>query len=76
MKHKTSMTISDEVLKEMDGMSHRFKSRSEFAETAIRQLLKQLEREEREKRDAEIINRNADRLNRESEDVLGYQVLF
>ena len=34
-----------------------------------------LEREEAQRRDVEIINRNADRLNAEAEDALGYQAL-
>ena len=43
-------------------------------EHAARSLLATLARAEAERRDLEIINRNADRLNAEAEDVLAYQV--
>jgi hypothetical protein len=42
-------------------------------ERAARAYLDRLARAEREARDIEVINRNADRLNREAMDVLGYQ---
>jgi len=43
-------------------------------EEAARSLLASLARTEAERRDLEIINRNADRLNAEADDVLAYQV--
>ena len=43
-------------------------------EQAARSLLAGLARTEAERRDLEIINGNADKLNAEAEDVLGYQV--
>jgi hypothetical protein len=42
---------------------------------AARAYLARLESEERDRRDIEIIDRNADRLNREAADTLGYQQL-
>ncbi len=42
---------------------------------AVRVFLAQLKRRERDARDLEIINRNADALNAEAEDVLAYQVI-
>ncbi len=74
MKVKTSITLSQQVLQLIDKHSHDFRSRSEFMEQAARSLLASLARTEAERRDLEIINRNADRLNAEAEDVLAYQV--
>jgi metal-responsive CopG/Arc/MetJ family transcriptional regulator len=74
MKVKTSITLSEQVLQLIDKHSQDFRSRSEFMEHAARSLLASLARTEAERRDLEIINRNADRLNAEAEDVLAYQV--
>jgi metal-responsive CopG/Arc/MetJ family transcriptional regulator len=74
MKIKTSITLSDEVLKAIDLHMAEYKSRSEFLETAARKFIVQLARKEAEQRDLEIINRCADSLNAEAEDVLTYQV--
>jgi len=74
MKIKTSITLSDEVLKAIDLHIGEYKSRSEFLETAARKFIVQLARKEAEQRDLEIINRRADSLNSEAEDVLTYQV--
>ena len=74
MKVKTSITLSQHVLHQIDMHSHDFRSRSEFMEQAARSLLASLARTEAERRDLEIINKNADRLNAEAEDVLAYQV--
>ena len=74
MKIKTSITLSAEVLKAIDLHIAEYKSRSEFLETAARKFIVQLARKEAEQRDLEIINRRADSLNAEAEDVLTYQV--
>ncbi|MDL1976396.1 MAG: ribbon-helix-helix domain-containing protein [Deltaproteobacteria bacterium] len=74
MKVKTSITLSAEVLKAIDLYIGEYKSRSAFLETAARQFIIQLERKKTEQRDLEIINRHADSLNAEAEDVLTYQV--
>ncbi|MCK4516542.1 MAG: ribbon-helix-helix protein, CopG family [Spirochaetaceae bacterium] len=73
MKVKTSITLSDDLLDEIDRRSDEFRSRSEFLETAARGFLRQLARTELEERDLSIINRRADALNAEAEDVLSYQ---
>ena len=73
MKTKTSVTLSPSVLTGIDLYAAAFKSRSEFIEIAVRRFLKHLERQELERRDIEIINRSADALNAEAEDVLSYQ---
>ncbi len=73
MKTKTSITLSDEVLKAIDMYMGTYKSRSEFLETAARQFIVQLAQTEAERRDLEIISRHADSLNSEAEDVLAFQ---
>ena len=49
-------------------------NRSEFIEKAIENYIRQRLIEQREKEDLDILNRSADRLNRESKDVLSYQI--
>jgi hypothetical protein len=51
------------------------KNRSAVLELAARAYLAHLENLARDRRDVEIINRNAGRLNREAMDTLGYQRL-
>ena len=51
-----------------------FKSRSDFLEFAAKSYLSQLARTEKDKKDLEIINRRAEAINREAEDVLDFQV--
>jgi len=48
-------------------------NRSAFLERASRAYLAHLERVKRDAKDAEILNRHADRLNEEGQDVLEYQ---
>ena len=74
MKVKTSITISDDLLHEIDRRNRDFRSRSEFLETAARGFLLELARREAEQGDLDIIDRRADALNAEAEDVLTYQV--
>ena len=74
MKVKTSITLSGEILRAIDRHHSEFKSRSEFLEAAARGFLARLARTKAERRDLEIINRHADELNAEAEDVLAYQV--
>ena len=74
MKVKTSITLSGDVLRAIDRHHSEFKSRSEFLEAAARGFLTRLARTKAERRDLEIINRDADALNAEAEDVLAYQV--
>jgi metal-responsive CopG/Arc/MetJ family transcriptional regulator len=74
MKVKTSITLSGEVLKLIDQHHAEFRSRSEFLERAARAMLAHLARAKAERRDLRIINRHADELNAEAEDVLAYQV--
>jgi metal-responsive CopG/Arc/MetJ family transcriptional regulator len=74
MKIKTSITLSEEVLREIDQISGESRNRSAFIENAIKDYLKKRAKKIRDDRDLEILNRNSKRLNREAEDVLSYQV--
>jgi metal-responsive CopG/Arc/MetJ family transcriptional regulator len=74
MRIKTSVTLSKDVLKAVDKLSKSYRSRSEFVEIALRAFIAQTIRNQQNARDLEIINRHADALNSEAEDVLAYQV--
>lgn len=74
MKVKTSITLSNEVMETIDQYMGEYRSRSEFLEAAARKYIAQLVRKEAERRDLEIINRDADFLNAEALDVLTYQL--
>ena len=75
MKVKTSVTLSDDLLKAIDEFSGPQKNRSEFIEMAVRSYISRVIRDKQNARDLEIINRKADRLNVEAADVLSYQVV-
>ncbi len=74
MRVKTSVTLSPEVLRALDEIAGRPGNRSRVIERAIVEFLERRRRQAREARDLEILNRSADELNREVEDVLAYQV--
>ena len=74
MKIKTSITLSDDILKAIDQEIGETENRSSFIEKGMRFYLEKKAKEIRDARDLEIINRCSDRLNTEAEDVLTYQV--
>jgi len=69
---KTSITLPKGLLTRLDRVD---KNRSALLERAALTYLAQLERRARDRNDIEIINRNAERLNREAMDTLEYQQL-
>jgi metal-responsive CopG/Arc/MetJ family transcriptional regulator len=73
MKEKTSITLSKEVLAGVDRMAGSKQSRSAFIEAVLAQYLRKQARAQIEARDLELINKAADELNAEVEDVLRYQ---
>ena len=73
MKQKTSITLSSDLLKEIDRLAGSKASRSGFIEEVLRNYLKARVREAINARDAELINAHADYLNSEMEEVLQYQ---
>jgi metal-responsive CopG/Arc/MetJ family transcriptional regulator len=73
MKAKTSVTLSEDVLRLIDQNARGEKNRSAFIEAAVRAYLEVLKRHKRDQEDLSIINRLAEKLNAEATDVLGYQ---
>jgi metal-responsive CopG/Arc/MetJ family transcriptional regulator len=73
MKEKTSVTLSREVLSGIDRVAGSRQSRSALIEAILSDYLRKRAREKRDARDIEIINRHADELNAEAQDVLRYQ---
>ena len=74
MKVKTSITLSEELVAEIDKLSEHYGNRSAFVEQAVRAFLADGARRARDASDLAILNRRADALNAEARDVLGYQV--
>ncbi len=73
MKEKTSITLSKDLLKELDRLAGSKGSRSAFIEGVLRKYLRDRVRTAKHARDLQRINRAAGRLNREAEEVLEYQ---
>ncbi len=73
MKEKTSITLSKEVLAGIDRLAGSKQSRSAFIEAVLAQYLRRRARAQIEARDLELINKAANELNEEVEDVLRYQ---
>jgi len=67
---KTSVTLPKQLLGRLDRVD---KNRSAILERAAVAYLARLEREARDNKDIEIIERNAKRLNREAMDALKYR---
>lgn len=73
MRMKTSITLAEETVRELDEVAGPGANRSRVIEEAVVEYLDRRRRERRDARDLEILNRNATALNREVEDVLSYQ---
>ena len=73
MKQKTSITLSSDLLEEVDRNAGSKASRSAFIETVLREYFKAKVREAIHARDLERINAHADYLIRESEELDDYQ---
>jgi len=74
MKIKTSVTLSPEAVEAIDEIAGAHSNRSRIIERAVVEFVASHRRRQREAKDLEILNRSAERLNRETEDVLRYQV--
>ncbi len=75
MRTKVSITLPQELLEAVDRRARREKkTRSSLIEAAVRISIENQIRHEQNARDLEIINRNADSLNREARDVLEYSL--
>ena len=75
MKVKTSITLSKELVEELDEMTDDGSNRSQMIERAVAEFIERERRLFRDVRDLEILNRSADELNQEIDDVLAYQVI-
>jgi metal-responsive CopG/Arc/MetJ family transcriptional regulator len=73
MKVKTSITLSPETLEAVDQLAGDSSNRSRVIERAVLEFVERRRRAMRESRDLEILNRLADELNLEAEDVVAYQ---
>ncbi len=74
MKVKTSITLSEELIQQIDALSSQYGTRSALIEQAVRDFLTAQVKRTREAQDLEILNRRAEALNAEAADVLSYQV--
>lgn len=74
MKVKTSITLPQDLVRQIDGLAGQYGNRSTLIERAIRDFLAAQAKRQRELQDLDILNRRADALNTEAEDVLSYQV--
>jgi metal-responsive CopG/Arc/MetJ family transcriptional regulator len=72
MKVKASVTLSEDLLREVDEIA-RSSSRSEVIERALRDFLAARARAARDARDLEIMNAHADAYNVETADLMSYQ---
>jgi metal-responsive CopG/Arc/MetJ family transcriptional regulator len=73
MKVEISVTLSNELIQDIERFSQGYKNRSDFVETAVCSFIKQIVRNQQNASDLAVINRNVERLNAEMEDVLEYQ---
>jgi len=73
-KTKKSVSLSNTLLKELI-LLDKDRNISEFIEKALTHYIKELKRQERGRRDMEIINANAKRFNKEAEENLKFQTI-
>lgn len=73
MKVKTSVSISEEVLREIDGATTEGESRSEYIEQVLKRHFRLKRREERNRRESEALERLLETPGFES-DVLDYSI--
>jgi len=74
MKVKTSVTLSEDLVAQLDKLAGEIGSRSAVLELALREFLMNRKRRKRDARDLRILNTLSDELNREAQDVLEYQI--
>jgi len=72
MKERTSVTLSKDVLQNIDRLAGLKHSRSAFIESVLRRYLRERAKAALHARDLERINNAADRLNLEAAEVLDY----
>jgi metal-responsive CopG/Arc/MetJ family transcriptional regulator len=75
MKVKTSITLAQSTIEAIDEFAGQEMSRSRVVEQAVEEFIARRRRQLREARDLKILNRCAERLNRETEEILAFQVV-
>jgi hypothetical protein len=73
MKAKIAIAISNDVLLEVDRLAGPKRSRSVVIERILREYFRDHANAALQRRDLELLDKAADRLNREADDVLTYQ---
>jgi len=73
MRAKTSVSLTNELLAEIDRLAGPRANRSEFLEAAAWDRIARLKRQRRNARDRRILSQQARKLNAEALDVLQYQ---
>lgn len=73
MKVKTSLALSEELIKMIDEVYGEKMNRSAFIEKAVWSYLQRERQSERDRHDLSVLNSKAEKLNKEAEDVLSYQ---
>ena len=74
MKVRTSVTLSEDILRDLESVAGEGRSRSAIIERALRDYISKRAKKLRDAADLEILNKNFKRLNREAADVLNYQI--
>ena len=74
MKSKTSLTLSEDLVKTLDRLAGPKMSRSAFVEGILREFIRGRSQARRDARDRAAINRHAAELNAEMSDALSFQV--
>jgi metal-responsive CopG/Arc/MetJ family transcriptional regulator len=73
MKIKTSLTLSEDLVAQLDRLAPPTVSRSSFIEYILRDYVDGRAQARREAREVAQLNRHADELNEEMKDVLSFQ---
>jgi metal-responsive CopG/Arc/MetJ family transcriptional regulator len=73
MKLKTSITLSEDVIRRLDRATRRGENRSQAIERLLRERLQAEARRTADEKDLALIEEHAAELNAEAEDVLTYQ---
>lgn len=74
MKVKTSVTLSTELITNIDQWVGPGQNRSLFLEAAAWEHIARLRRKQRNLNDLQLINQHADELNEEAADALSFQI--
>lgn len=73
MKAKTSLTLSEDLVKTLDRLAGPKVSRSAFIENILRDFVNRRAQARRDAREVAAINRHAAQLNAEMSDALSFQ---